>query len=74
MIVRDTLPDTPCSPLNQKYLDLSQEEKEEVKQIIERLGVIFGADSVGFRQTEYSITSHNYFVIEINNSPLGKGL
>jgi hypothetical protein len=74
MIVKDTLPATPGSPLNQKYLDLSNEEFEEVKQIMERLRVIFEAQSISMRQTEYSITDHSCFVIEIYNSPLGKKL
>jgi len=72
MIIRDTLPDALGSPLNRKYYDLSNEEIEEIKQIIERLRIIFLADSVGMRQTELSISEHNCYVIEINNSPLGK--
>lgn len=72
MIVKDTLPDAVGSPLNKKYYDLSKEEIEEIKQIIERLRVIFLADSVDMRQTELSISDYNCYVIEINNSPLGK--
>lgn len=73
MIVKDTLPNATGSPLNQKYLDLSQEEKEEVKQIIDRLRIIFEATSVDMRMTECSLNSASY-VIEINDSPIGKVL
>ena len=73
MIVKDTLPDATGSPLNQKYLCLSQEEIEEVKQIIERLRIIFQAESTSMRVTEFSMSSCSY-EIEITNSPIGKVL
>lgn len=72
MIIKDTLPYATGSPLNQKYYDLSKEEVEEVRHIIERLQDIFLADSVSMRQTELSISNYNCYVIEITNSPMGK--
>lgn len=72
MIIKDTLPDAVGSPLNHKYYDLSEEEVEEVKHIIERLRDIFLADSVDMRQTELSISKYNCYVIEITNSPIGE--
>lgn len=73
MIIKDTLPDATGSPLNRKYKDLSNEEIEEVKQIIDRLRMIFEAASVDMRMTECSLNSASY-VIEINDSPIGEGL
>ena len=73
MIVKDTLPNATGSPLNQKYLCLSQEDKKEVKQMLERLRIIFEAESVGMRIDECSLNSASY-VIEITNSPIGKVL
>lgn len=72
MIIKDTLPDAVGSPFNKKYYDLSEEEVEELKHIIERLRNIFLADSVGMRQTERSISKFNCYVIEITNSPIGE--
>ena len=73
MIVKDTLPDATGSPLNRKYFDLSQEEMKEVKQIIDRLQIIFAATSVDMRMTECCLNSASY-VIEIFDSPIGNGL
>ena len=73
MIIKDTLPNATGSPLNQKYLDLSQEETEEVKRIIERLKNIFEAKSVNMRMTECSLHYASY-IIEITDSPIGQVL
>ena len=49
MIVKETHPGY-C--FSRKYLDLSDSEKERVKEICEELRTIFDADSVGFISPE----------------------
>ena len=71
MITKDTLPDATGSPLNHKYLDLSDEEKERLKYLLEELRIMFNADNVTLVQTEVSISKYNCYKIEIINSPMG---
>ena len=63
MIIKETRPGKFNS---RKYLDLSDSEKERVKEICEELRSIFRADSVGFI-AEPTLSSKRDYVIKIYN-------
>ena len=62
MIVKETHPGMVFS---RKYLDLSDSEKERIKEICEELRSIFNADSVGFIMPEHTLGNKNDYEIKI---------
>lgn len=50
---------------SRKYLDLSDSEKERIKEICEELRSIFNADSVGFISPEFTIGNKCDYEIKI---------
>ena len=64
MIIKETRPDYIFS---RKYFDLSDSEKERLKEIFEELRIIFNADSVGFVQPDLTLSSKNNYEIKIYN-------
>ena len=63
MIIKETRPGRVNS---RKYLDLSDSEKERIKEICDELRSIFRADSVGFI-AEPTLSSKRDYIIKIYN-------
>lgn len=64
MIVKETHPGYIHTP---RYFNLSDSEKERIKEICEELKLIFNADSVGFVQPELTLSHKNNYEIKIYN-------
>lgn len=62
MIVKEKYPGYINTP---RYFDLSDSEKERIKEIYEELRLIFNADSVGIPQPDLTLGSKNNYEIKI---------
>lgn len=64
MIVKEV---KPGYIFTRKYFDLSDSEKERIKEICEELRLIFNADSVGIVQPDLTLSPKNNYEIKIYN-------
>lgn len=67
MIVKEKYPGYIHTP---KYFDLSDSEKERIKEICEELRLIFNADSVGIPQPDLTLSSKTNYEIKIYNGDM----